>query len=87
MCSLEPTDCSCACAAGRRRRRRGRLEPPVGRTGRQLVALPVAPLAGRAGSYQIDLPLSSVAPGDYVIAVEAVRGQEKAETHVAVRVR
>ncbi len=58
----------------------------MGRTGRQLVALPVAPLAGRAGTYQIDLPLSSVAPGEYVIAVEASRGSERAEALVAIRV-
>ena len=58
----------------------------VSRTGRQLVALPVAPLTARAGAYQIDLPLSSVAPGDYVIAVEATRGTEHAETFVAIRV-
>ena len=38
------------------------------------------------GSYQIDLPLSSVAPGDYVIAVEASKGSERAEAFVAIRV-
>jgi hypothetical protein len=58
----------------------------AGRTGRQLVSLPIAPLAGSPGTYQIDLPLSSVAPGDYVIAVEAQRGSERAEAFVAVRV-
>jgi hypothetical protein len=61
----------------------GRL---VGRTGRQLVTLPIAPVPGRTAAYQIDLPLSSVAPGDYVIAVEASRGTEHAETFVAIRV-
>jgi VWFA-related protein len=58
----------------------------VGRSGRQLVALQIAPVPGRAGGYQIDLPLSSVAPGDYVIAVEASRGAEHAEAFVAIRV-
>jgi hypothetical protein len=48
--------------------------------------LPIAPLAGRAGFYQIDLPLQSVAPGDYVIAIEASKGTERAETFVAIRV-
>ena len=61
----------------------GRL---VGRQGRQLATLPIAPLAGRAGLYQIDLPLQSVAPGDYVIAIEASKGTERAETFVAIRV-
>ncbi len=41
---------------------------------------------GRAGFYQIDLPLQSVAPGDYVIAIEARSGTERAETFVAIRV-
>jgi len=58
----------------------------VGRQGRQLAALPIAPLPGRAGFYQIDLPLQSVAPGDYVIAIEASKGTERAETFVAIRV-
>jgi VWFA-related protein len=61
-----------------------RLVSKVG--GRQLATLPIAPLAGRTGSYQIDLPLQSVAPGDYVIAVEASKGAEKVETFVAIRV-
>jgi hypothetical protein len=36
--------------------------------------------------YQIDLPLQSVAPGDYVIAVAASKGAERVETFVAIRV-
>jgi hypothetical protein len=55
--------------------------------GRQLATLPIAPLTGRAGWYQIDLPLQSVAPGDYVIGIDAATGTEKAETFVAIRVR
>jgi VWFA-related protein len=58
----------------------------VGRQGRQLATLPIAPLAGRSEVYQIDLPLQSVAPGDYVIAVEASKGRARAETFVAIRV-
>jgi VWFA-related protein len=58
----------------------------VGRQGRQLATLPIAPLTGHAGVYQIDLPLQSVAPGDYVIAVEASKGTERVETFVAIRV-
>jgi VWFA-related protein len=61
----------------------GRL---VGRQGQRLNSLPIAPLAGRAGSYQIDLPLSSVAPGDYVIALDALKGERHAEAFVAIRV-
>ena len=58
----------------------------VGRTGRELVSLPIAQVPGLPGSYQIDLPLTSVAPGDYVISVDASRGAEDAETFVAIRV-
>jgi VWFA-related protein len=59
----------------------------LGRQGRQLVSLPIAPLGGQSGVYQIDLPLQSVAPGDYVIAIDASKGGEHAETFVAIRVR
>ena len=48
--------------------------------------LAVTPIAARPGTYQIDLPLSSVAPGDYVIGVEATKGDEHVETFVAIRV-
>jgi hypothetical protein len=54
--------------------------------GRQLATLPIAPLSGQTGVYQVDLPLQSVAPGDYVIAVEASKGAEKVEALVAIRV-
>jgi VWFA-related protein len=58
----------------------------VSRAGRNLVVLPIAPVASREGSYQVDLPLTSVAPGDYVIAIEAQRGGEHSEAFVAIRV-
>ncbi len=58
----------------------------VSRAGRDLVSLPVAPLTARPGTYQVDLPLSSVAPGDYVIALTAKRGAETVETFVSIRV-
>ncbi|MEO7274025.1 MAG: VWA domain-containing protein [Vicinamibacterales bacterium] len=58
----------------------------VSRAGRDLVALPITVLTARPGTYQIDLPLSSVAPGDYVIAITAKRGAEVVETFVSIRV-
>jgi VWFA-related protein len=58
----------------------------VSRAGRDLVALPIAPVASRPGTYQVDLPLSSVAAGDYVIALTATRGAETVETFVSIRV-
>jgi hypothetical protein len=53
--------------------------------GRVLTALPVAPLAGRPGMYQIDLPLSFAASGDYVVSIAAQRGDERVESLVAAR--
>jgi hypothetical protein len=50
------------------------------------VELPIAPLPGRAGTYQIDLPLQSLAPGDYVIAVNGAKDGRRADTFVAIRV-
>jgi VWFA-related protein len=55
------------------------------RRGKKLTTLTVAPDASRGG-HQIDLPLSSIARGEYVIAIEARRGDERAETHLAFRV-
>lgn len=57
----------------------------MNRTGSPLLTLPVAPLAGE-GTYQIDLPLASNARGDYLIAVEAAHGDEKARMLVPLRV-
>ena len=56
------------------------------RTGAPLAALPIAPLKGSDTSYQIDLPLSSTARGDYLIAVEVVHGDERARMLVPIRV-
>lgn len=54
-------------------------------TGKPLVALPVR-RNGVGGGYEIDLPLSTVARGEYVIAIEATAGDQRAEAHVAFRV-
>lgn len=53
--------------------------------GSRLVELPVRADATRGG-YQIDLPLASVARGEYVIAIDAIDGEQRAESHVAFRV-
>ncbi|MBI4487190.1 MAG: hypothetical protein HY655_14395 [Acidobacteria bacterium] len=52
-----------------------------------LVALPVAALPGRDSTYQIDFPLSSVARGDFLLAVEVANGDEHTRAVVPVRVR
>jgi VWFA-related protein len=55
------------------------------RRGASLVELPVGRDEGRGG-LQIDLPLSNIARGEYVIAIEANRGAERADAHVAFRI-
>jgi len=54
--------------------------------GKDLAELPLAPRAAGDGPYEIDLPLSSVARGDYLIAVSAVAGDDRARALVPVRV-
>jgi VWFA-related protein len=56
------------------------------RTGSPLLALPVTALIDGEPKYQIDLPLASNARGDYLIAVEAAHGDEKARMLVPLRV-
>ena len=57
----------------------------LSRAGVKLIDLPVAPDPGRGG-YAIDLPLSSIARGEYILSIEAHRDRERAETLVAFRV-
>ncbi len=54
-------------------------------TGARLVDLPVRSNTARGG-YEIDLPLSTVARGEYVIAIEASAADQRADAHVAFRV-
>ena len=56
------------------------------RIGAPLLALPVTALTDRDAEYQIDLPLASNARGDYLIAVEAAHGDERARVLVPLRV-
>jgi len=55
------------------------------RTGKPLASLPLSAPDGD-DSYQIDWPLASQARGDYLIAIEAVKGEEKARVLVPLRV-
>ena len=57
----------------------------MSRAGVKLVDLPVAADPERSG-YQIDLPLFSVARGEYFLSIEATRDGERAETLFAFRV-
>jgi VWFA-related protein len=57
----------------------------LGRSGAKLVELPVTADPERSG-YTIDLPLSSIARGEYILSIEASRDGERAEALVALRV-
>ncbi len=57
----------------------------MSRAGVKMVDLPVAADPERSG-YQIDLPLFSVARGEYFLSIEATRDGERAETLFAFRV-
>jgi VWFA-related protein len=58
----------------------------LNRTGAALLPLTVAAVEGAAGAYEIDLPLASVARGDYLIEITAAAGDERARDLVPVRV-
>ena len=52
--------------------------------GAQLAVLPLKTVPGRG--YEIDLPIGSIARGEYVISIEASRGADQARTLVSFRV-
>ena len=58
----------------------------VSKSGTTLVALPVVAVADRPGLFQIDFPLTSIASGEFVIALEASAGDDKAEAMVGIRI-
>jgi len=58
----------------------------LSRAGDELRALTVSRRAG-GDLYEIDLPLASIARGDYVVAVSAASGDERADALIAIRVR
>ena len=57
----------------------------TGKAGAALLTLPVAKAPGAAG-YQIDLPLASIARGDYLIAIAAASGEEHTRALIPLRV-
>ena len=56
----------------------------LSRTGVALATLPLKPTATKG--YEIDMPVGSIARGEYVIAIEASRGADQAKTLVSFRV-
>ncbi len=57
----------------------------TGKTGAALLTLAVAQAPGVAG-YQIDLPLASIARGDYLISIAAANGEERVRALIPLRV-
>jgi hypothetical protein len=58
----------------------------LNRTGASLLPLTVAAQDAPEGGYEIDLPLASVARGDYLVEITAVAGDDRARELVPVRV-
>jgi len=56
----------------------------LSRKGLALATLPLKPTAAKG--YEIDMPIGSIARGEYVIAIEASRGADQAKTLVSFRV-
>ena len=56
----------------------------LSRRGAKLATLPLKTVPGRG--YEIDLPIGSIARGEYVIAIDASRGADQAKTLVSFRV-
>jgi VWFA-related protein len=56
----------------------------LSRTGVALATLPLKPTAAKG--FEIDMPVGSIARGEYVIAIEASRGADQAKTLVSFRV-
>lgn len=56
------------------------------RAGGMLAMLPVSPVADRPGRYQIDLPLSAAARGDFMIAIEASGAGEQVQSVVPLKI-
>jgi len=58
----------------------------LNRGGQSMADLPVQVSAVAASTYVLDLPLSSLAPGEYLIELTATGGDEKAQQLIAMRV-
>jgi hypothetical protein len=56
------------------------------KTGRTLLELPIVPMPGGESAYQVELPMASIARGDYLLAVAARHEEERARALVPVRV-
>ena len=53
---------------------------------RHCVNAPASPPRSVAGSYHLELPLTSIAPGEFIVSIEATRGDERTESLVGFRI-
>lgn len=58
----------------------------VGKGGVKLIDLPLTPVSPSVPQWRIDLPLTVLARGDYVIAIESARGAARAYAYVPIRI-
>jgi len=57
----------------------------LSRRGDSLASLPFAAVAGQKNVYEIDLPIGSIARGEYLIAIDAAHDADHARTLVPFR--
>ena len=58
----------------------------ISQWGKDLADLPLSPRTANDGPYEIDLPLTSIAKGDYLIAITASGGADRTRALVPIRV-
>ncbi len=58
----------------------------LNRTGQSMTALPVQPVPNAEGRYQVDLPLSGLASGEYLVEIKATGGSGEAKQLLGFRV-
>ena len=58
----------------------------ISQWGKDLAGLPLVPRASADAPYDIELPLSSVARGEFLIAITASSGDEVVRAFVPIRV-
>ena len=59
----------------------------LNRSGTPLATLPVAPWPGAPGTYQLEVPLGSVARGEYLLEIAAARGADRVRALAPFRLR
>jgi hypothetical protein len=58
----------------------------ISQWGKELAELPVTHVADGDAVFEIDVPMTSVAKGDYLVSITATAGPERARAFVALRV-